>query len=164
MMIRLERPEDVAAIDAVTRAAFADHPHSDQTEHRIVERLRSSGSLALSLVAEEGEKILGHIAFSPVEIGDGIDGWYGLGPLSVTPDRQGEGIGSALVRQCLARLAELGGHGCVVMGDPGYYSRFGFGHHHDLVLVDCAPQYFMGIALSGPMACGIVRYNSAFYG
>lgn len=164
MMIRAERPGDEVSIDAVTRAAFADHPHSDQTEHLILERLRRSGALSLSLVAEEDEKILGHIAFSPVEIGDGISCWYGLGPVSVVPNRQGEGIGAALVRQGLERLSERGSLGCVVMGDPGYYSRFGFGHYHDLVLADCAPQYFMGLALSGPMACGIVRYNSAFYG
>ncbi|CAN7612962.1 N-acetyltransferase [Rhizobium sp. LjRoot30] len=164
MMIRTEGPDDAAAIDAVTRAAFTDHPHSDQTEHLIVERLRRSGALSVSLVAEEDGKILGHIAFSPVEIGDGISNWYGLGPVSVAPDRQGEGIGGALVRAGLERLSELGAGGCVVMGEPGYYGRFGFGHHHDLVLADCAPQYFMGLALSGPMACGIVRYNSAFYG
>ena len=101
--IRDERPGDFVAIAALTQAAFRDAEHSDGTEPAIVERLRTDGDLTLSLVAEDGE-LLGHAAFSPVTVSDGSTGWYGLGPVSVSPHRQREGIGSALIRVGLERL------------------------------------------------------------
>ena len=83
--IRPEEPRDHAAIGVVTQAAFADTPHSDGSEVRIIERLRSDGDLTLSLVAEDGERIVGHVAVSPVQISDGSPGWYGLGPIAILP-------------------------------------------------------------------------------
>lgn len=164
MMIRVEAAGDADAIGVVTQAAFADHPHSDQTEHLILARLRQHGALALSLVAEEAGEIVGHIAFSPVSMSDGAAGWFGLGPVSVAPDFQGQGCGRRLIEAGLERLAESGAAGCVVMGDPDLYRRFGFIAVAGLVLPDCAPQYFLARALSGPMASGIVSYHSAFFG
>lgn len=162
MMLRAERPGDAAAIEAVTVAAFADHPHSNQTEHIIVARLRAENALTLSLVAQEGAGVVGHIAFSPVSIDDGTADWYGLGPVSVAPEAQGKGIGSALIREGLQRLAAAGAKGCVVMGDPEFYKKFGFRNEEGVVFPGCAPQYFLALALSGPMACGNVRYHEAF--
>ncbi len=164
MMIRAERPEDAAGIEAVTVAAFAGHPHSNQTEHVIVARLRADSALTLSLVAEEGGEVVGHIAFSPVSIDDGAADWYGLGPVSVSPAAQGKGIGSALIREGLDRMAAAGAKGCVVMGDPAFYKKFGFRNEDGIVFPGCAPQYFLALALSGQMACGNVRYHEAFYG
>lgn len=96
--IRSETPADIEAIAAVTKAAFAMLAISDHTEQYIVEALRAAGALTVSLVAERAGRVVGHIAFSPVTISDGTPGWYGLGPVSVLPECQRQGIGAALIR------------------------------------------------------------------
>ncbi|UJW73703.1 GNAT family N-acetyltransferase [Rhizobium sp. SL42] len=164
MIIRAERAGDEAAIGAVTAAAFAVMRYSDQTEPLIVDRLRDAGALTLSLVAEEAGAILGHVAFSPVSLSGGDEGWYGLGPISVAPAHQGRGIGSRLVCEGLDRLRSLGAAGCVLLGDPAYYSRFGFRLDHGLVLPDVPPGHFQALLLHGPDALGIVAFNPGFYG
>ena len=163
MIIRPEAPADIPAIRAVTRAAFLDHPYSEQTEHLIIERLRERGMLALSLVAEIQDEIVGHIAFSPVELSDGSRDWFGLGPLSVTPLRQGQGIGGALIRQGLEMLKARNAAGCVVMGEPDLYRKFGFRNDAKISYADCAPQYFLAQALSLAGGSGMVTYDEAFY-
>lgn len=162
LIIRDELPADSEAIAAVTRAAFADHPHSQQTEQFIVDALRRAGALTVSLVAEEDGGVVGHVAFSPVVIGDGSAGWYGLGPVSVLPARQGQGIGQALVRQGLARLRALAAGGCVLVGEPAFYGRFGFAHEPALRLAGVPPEYFLALPLAGPPAGGEVRFHAAF--
>jgi len=163
LLLRLERPGDEAAIAALTQAAFRDAEHSDGSEAAIVARLRADGDCALSLVAEDsGSRIVGHAAFSPVTVSDGSAGWYGLGPVSVLPARQREGIGSALIREGLIRLEPLGARGCVVLGDPAYYARFGFAHDPALAYPGPPPQYFQRIVFSGPEPVGTVRYARAF--
>lgn len=164
MIIRAERPGDEAAIGAVTAAAFAGKSYSDQTEPQIIDQLRAAAALKISLVAEDGEGILGHIAFSPVEIEDGTGGWYGLGPVSVRPDRQGEGIGSALIRRGLDSLAGLGASGCALVGSPKFYPRFGFRQCRELTYPGLPVEYFMVLLLRGGMPSGIVRFHPAFYG
>ena len=126
ILIRPETPADAAAISALTTAAFAGAEHSDGTEAQIIERLRAANALLLSLVAERDGQILGHVAFSDVTIGGHDRGWVGLGPVSVAPGAQAGGIGSALIRAGLAQLQAQGRKGCVVLGDPAYYTRFGF--------------------------------------
>ena len=102
MIIRPETSHDHEAITQVTLAAFtgkfSDHP----TEHLIVNGLREAGALTLSLVAELDKKIVGHVAFSKVTINGEDRSWYGLGPISVQPELQKQGIGSKLnsVRAC----------------------------------------------------------------
>nr|MBP9942563.1 N-acetyltransferase [Comamonas sp.] len=95
--IRHERPQDIATITALTAAAFASQEHSSHTEQFIVNALRRSQQLTISLVAVLDEDIVGHVAASPVTISSGAQGWFGIGPISVWPDRQGQGIGSALM-------------------------------------------------------------------
>lgn len=162
MIVRPEREGDFAAISAVTAAAFAGHPHSDQTEPLIIERLRADDALSLSLVADEAGEVIGHIAFSLVTITPTVAGWYGLGPVSVRPDRQGRGVGSELIRRGLERLRDAGAVGCVVVGEPEFYGKFGFRSEPGLVFPGCAPQYFMALALSGETVSGTVAYQSAF--
>jgi putative acetyltransferase len=162
MIIRPERDVDRAAISAVTEAAFAGHPHSDQTEPLIIDRLRADGALSLSLVAEEAGEVIGHVAFSPVTITPAAAGWYGLGPVSVRPDGQGGGVGSELIRRGLEMLRDAGANGCVVVGEPEFYVKFGFRSEPGLVFPGCAPQYFMALALSGAMVSGTVAYHPAF--
>ncbi len=166
--IRCERKADHEAITAVVRAAFVDHPHSDQTEHAIVQALRRHDALTLSLVAEVAPAeiapaIVGHIAFSPVTISDGTEHWYGLGPVAVVPGNQGRGIGSALVRAGLERLVGLGAAGCVLLGEPAYYQRFGFEANPCLSFAGAPPAYFMSRLLGGDaVPAGEVTYHRAF--
>lgn len=159
---RAETPDDVAAIHAVTVAAFEHAPHSDHTEQFIVDGLRAAGALAISLVAEADGAVVGHVAVSPVSISGRFCGWFGLGPISVSPALQGLGIGSALMREALRLLRERGAAGCVLLGDPGYYSRFGFKAETGLVLQDVAAEYFQTISFSGPIPHGLVLYHEAF--
>ncbi|RDZ26226.1 GNAT family N-acetyltransferase [Lysobacter silvisoli] len=159
--LRDERAGDADAIGRVVAAAFADHPHSQQTEHRIVDALRAADAMTLSLVAERDGHIVAHAAWSPVRI-DGADiGWYGLGPVAVAPAVQGRGIGRALVEAGLARLRTLGARGCVVAGDPGYYGRFGFRADPALRYPGLPPEYFMALSFDG-FVSGTVAYHPAF--
>jgi GNAT superfamily N-acetyltransferase len=114
IVIRPETPADTAAIAAVTREAFRHAAHSSQTEHLIVDALRSAGALTLSLVAVAEGEIVGHIAFSPVTIDRQPTRWLGLGPLSVAPPRQRQGIGSLLVRAGLDELRQQQSAGCLL--------------------------------------------------
>lgn len=160
--VRRERPEDIDIITQLTESAFRHAAHASRTEHFIVNALRRARQLSVSLVAIEGERIAGHVAVSPVAISSGTMGWYGLGPISVWPDRQGKGIGSALVNAALAELRRVGGMGCVVLGDPAYYGRFGFTAHPGLVLPDVPSGYFQSLSFCGELPEGIVTYHAAF--
>lgn len=165
--IRDEEAGDAPAIAEAVRAAFAAHPHGTDTEHHIVDALRRCGALTVSLVAEEanpetGRRIIGHVAFSPVTITDGAPYWYGLGPVSVIPARQRQGIGSALIEHGMERLRELGAAGCVVLGEPKYYTRFGFAHDARLTYAGVPPEFFLALQLGAKQAAGEVRYHEAF--
>ena len=161
-LIRSETPADVDALAAVTEAAFLDAPHTDHNEQFIVAGLREAGALTISLVAEMDGILVGNVALSPVSISDGTPGWFGLGPLSVIPRWQRRGIGSALMRAALDKLSERGASGCVVLGDPAYYRRFGFANDAGLVLPDVPPEYFMALSLRPPAPRGTVAYHPAF--
>lgn len=162
MIIRDEDADDAAAIEALTRAAFAQAEHADGTEHLIIRRLRAAGALTLSLVAADEAALLGHVAVSPVSLSDGRPGWHGLGPISVRPSRQGRGIGAALMQAALARLRHQGAAGCVLLGDPAYYGRFGFTADPKLVLRGVPPAYFQALSLDGSRPRAQVTYHPAF--
>ena len=127
MVIRPETPADTRAIYALTKAAFAPKAYSDGTEQDCINQMRADGDLEISLVAEVDGVVLGHVAFSKlVSIGGTDTQWRGLGPVAVLPDHQRRGIGSLLINQGLAQLRAAGCPGCALIGDPKYYSRFGF--------------------------------------
>lgn len=170
MIIRNEQPDDFPALRHLITDAFRVVPFSRGTEAAILDALRAAGALTLSLVATEasiaGKKVvLGHVAFSPVTIGgrDGpVDGWYGVGPLAVRPDRQRGGIGQALMRAGLARIRALGGRGCVLAGDPAYYGRLGFAARPGLCLPDVPAEVFLALPLDGVVPAGTVTFHPAF--
>jgi len=161
-MIRAETPADVAAIRAVTAAAFAGAPHSSQTEAAIVDALRQAGALTLSLVAERDGGVVGHAAFSPVTIDGRAGRWFGLGPVSVLPEHSGRGLGRALIEEGLRQLRLGGAEGCVVLGNPAYYGRFGFANDAGLRYEAAPSQYFQCLAFGSGRAKGIVDYHPAF--
>ncbi len=161
MILRPETETDRAAIGALTAAAFDGHPHSDGSEPRIIDALRDAGALTLSLVAEVDGQAVGHAAFSPVEW-PGQGDWFGLGPVSVAPDRQNQGIGRRLIEAGLDDLRQRGARGCVVMGEPAYYSRFGFVQDPCLTYPGPPREYFMALAFGPVEGSGDVRYHPAF--
>jgi len=162
LRIRAETSADAQAIEAVTACAFTDAPHTSHSEQHVINALRRAGQLAVSLVAEADGAIIGHVAISPVSISDGSMGWFGLGPISVLPEHQGRGIGSQLMREALRLLRGRGASGCVVLGEPQYYGRFGFQANPDLVLPGVPTEYFRAISFDASKPRGTVRYHEAF--
>ena len=162
IVIRREIESDVQAISEVTRAAFENHPYSNNTEEFIINALRDSNALTISLVAVAGNKVVGHIAFSPVTISDGSLGWYGLGPISVLPELQKQGIGKSLIYKGLSSLRSLGTKGCVLVGDPGYYERFGFRSLPDLVIDGVPQENVVVLPFEENKARGVVIFHEAF--
>ena len=160
--IRPEAPGDEATIFALTEAAFRVQPHADGDEQELVNALRDNGDLALSLVAEDAERIVGHIAFSRVSISDGTPDWYGLGPVSVWPELHRRGIGSALIYRGIADLRQMGAKGIVLLGSTEYYPRFGFRHEPQLTYPGPPAEYFQCLVLQGELPHGEVTYAPAF--
>lgn len=160
--IRNENNNDIDAIDKVTTEAFLNAPHTAHTEQYIVRELRKSGALYISLVAEYQGKVIGHVAISPVTISDGAIGWFGLGPISVSPDNQRSGVGSKLMLAAIEALKDSGASGCVLLGEPTYYRRFGFKPESSIVYPDVPPEYFQAIRFTGRLPMGTVTYHEAF--
>ncbi|CAJ9511290.1 GNAT family N-acetyltransferase [Burkholderia pseudomallei] len=162
---RGERAGDAAALARVIVAAFADEPQGGQFERRIVDALRADGRLSVSLGAVRDGRLVGHVAFSPVAIGAGGEGWHGLAPLAVWPGCQRQGIGAALVRAGLDALRRAGARGCVVLGEPAYYARFGFGPAGDIVFPQAPPDALMALPFGehAPCPAGALRYHASFY-
>jgi putative acetyltransferase len=132
ILIRPEAPNDTVAIHDLTKRAFDGKRYSDGNEQDLIDALRHAGALSVSLVAEDAKEIVGHVAFSPAIAQDGSAGWYALGPISVEPTRQRQGIGGALVHQGMVRLIAMEASGCVLIGDTNYYQRHGFAPRPDL--------------------------------
>ncbi len=163
LIIRTEVRSDYPGIRQVHLEAFANHPYSHQTEHLIVDALRDAGALTISLVAERENAVVGHIAFSPITI-DGEDvRWYILGPVGVLPSLQRQSIGSALVKRGLELLRASGAHGCMLVGPPEYYQRFGFRHDHMMVVQDVPPEVVLCLPFSDGVPPGKVEHHEAFF-
>ena len=162
IVIRNETDADVSAISEVTAAAFKTLEISNHTEQYVIAALRAAGALTLSLVAEVDGRVIGHIAFSPVTLSDGTRNWYGLGPVSVLPTYQRQGVGKALIREGLARLKAMNAQGCCLVGHPDYYRKFGFINMPGLVLEGVPPEVFFGLSFDGQAPHGTVAFHEAF--
>lgn len=160
-IVRPENADDAAAIRAVHVASFPT-----DAEAALVDLLREAGHLTVSLVAVVDGRIVGHIAFSPVSTAGGTSG-AGLAPVAVLPKHRRSGIAADLVTRGLRECAARGCGWAVVLGDPGYYSRFGFTAASGSGLVDeyGGGDAFQSIELivgSLPVGAGLVRYGSEF--
>ena len=162
IVIRSETGADVGIIADVTIAAFSTLPISNHTEQFIIAALRAANALTVSLVAEMDGRLVGHIAFSPVVMSDGSPGWYGLGPVSVLPEYQAQGIGGALIQEGLSRLKGLGARGCCLVGHPEYYKRFGFRNPRGLVHEGVPEDVFFAMSFDGHIPQGIVEFHEGF--
>lgn len=166
MIVRPDRPNDARDVWSVHEAAFGR-----PDEAWLTARLRREASPLVSLVAERGGRVIGHVLFTPVAVeGErrGAPACGALGPVGVLPDAQGGGVGAALIRAGIETSAALGWPLLFVLGDPAYYARFGFrlaaphALHYASHAFDAAFQVreLEPGALSG--AAGWVRYHAAF--
>lgn len=162
IVIRNEIESDIKAISEITKAAFKNCPYGNHTEQFIIEALRNANALTISLVAVAGEKVVGHIAFSPVTISDGNLGWYGLSPISVLPEFQKQGIGKSLIREGLSSLKSLGAKGCVLVGDPSYYERSGFRSPPDLFIDGVPQENVLAMPFTDSKTSGTVVFHDGF--
>ncbi len=162
IIIRNETDADGNAITEVTVAAFKTLEISNHTEQFIIAALRAAKALTISLVAEVDGRVIGHIAFSPVTISDGTRNWYGLGPVSVLPEYQRQGIGKALIREGLSRLKDMNAQGCCLVGHPDYYRKFGFQNVAGLGHEGVPPEVFFTLSFDGHTPRGTVTFHDAF--
>ncbi len=162
IVIRSETDADVSAITEVTVAAFRTLEISNHTEQFIIAALRAAKALTISLVAEVDGRVIGHIAFSPVTISDGTPNWYGLGPVSVLPEYQRQGIGKALMWEGLSRLKDMNARGCCLVGHPDYYRKFGFKNIPGLVHNGVPPEVFFVLSFDEHTPQGIVTFHDGF--
>jgi putative acetyltransferase len=162
VVVRNEANADAGVIAEVTLAAFKTLEISNHTEQFIVAALRAAKALTVSLVAEVDGRVIGHIAFSPLTISDGTRNWYGLGPVSVLPEYQRQGIGKALIQEGLSRLKGMNAQGCCLVGHPDYYRKFGFKNMPGLVLEGVPPEFFFALSFDGHTPQGAVTFHDAF--
>jgi putative acetyltransferase len=164
MIIRSEESKDYSAIRAINESAF-----ETPAEANLVDVLRAEAQPIISLVAQDGESIVGHVMFSPASLTDHPDlKIMGLGPVAVLPHLQRRGIGTALINAGICKCRELGFNAVIVLGHPAYYPRFGFipsvrygiQSEYDVpddvfMLLELQPGYFQG-------ATGVIKYHPAF--
>jgi putative acetyltransferase len=162
IVIRSETDADESAIGEVTVAAFRTLEISNHTEQFVIEALRAAKALAVSLVAEMDGRVVGHIAFSPVTISDGTQDWYGLGPVSVLPAYQRQGIGKALIQEGLSRLKAMNAQGCCLVGHPDYYLRLGFKNIPGLVHEGVPQEVFLALSFGERYPQGTVAFHEGF--
>lgn len=162
LIIRPELLSDIATVRAINVAAFLNHPHSRQNEHMCVDALRVDNALEVSLVAEIEGVVVGYIAFTKVTInGQDLD-WYGLGPVAVHPAFQNRRVGAKLIVAGLGLLSDRGAAGCVLLGDPSYYQRFGFMARPELTLAGVPAEFFLSRVMGGVLPEGEVGYHAVF--
>ena len=168
LVIRRERPGDREATRSLHDAAFGLPPGQGQAaETQLLDGLRADGDVLdeLTLVAELRGEVVGHVVCSRATMGEGPS--VGLGPIAVTPERQGEGIGSALVAAVLVTADQCGQPSIVLLGDPGWYAHFGFepaAHHGILAPGPWEDRFFQVKRLQAwrPGLAGPFRYARAF--
>ena len=162
--IRAEHPSDYKVIRSITEIAFRDMPYAGGDEQDVIDRLRNADALTLSLLAVMDKKAVGHIAFSPATLQDGSQPWFALGPVSVIPTLQGQGIGSMLIEQGLAQIMALDALGCILTGNPNYYNRFGFQLAPKHVPSNESAEFFMLNLFTSVQPVGSFFFHEAFYG
>lgn len=164
LRIRPEEPGDEAAIHDITERAFAPMPFSDGDEKDLIDRFREAGALEISLVAEQDNRLVGQVTFTRASAADGSPGWYALGPAAVDPELQARRIGERLIEAGIARLREREAAGCILVGNPDYYRRFGFRSYPKLCPERQPAAFFQILPLAVREPNAVVEFHPLFYG
>jgi len=161
VIIRREEARDAQPIAQVVREAFS----GNDAEPRLVELIRQRGEALVSMVAVDGDELVGHVLVSPIRLSCGPHGSYGgVAPLSVAATRQQQGIGGDLMRAAISASAQQGLSALFLLGSPDYYRRFGFvrsqigneyGATDSFMHLELAPGCLDGVG-------GLASYVSAF--
>ena len=169
LSIRKEIEADIPEIRDVVYRSFLGgdsnglkKANSLPTEHLIVDKLRKANALSLSLVALMGDTIVGYLAFSKVYMTETFCNWYQLGPLCILPEYRGIGIGTSLCKAGIAGIKAMGADGLVVLGNPDFYSRFGFQKNPKVVFGKGYPDNFLSLSFNSVIPTGSVTFEKAF--
>jgi putative acetyltransferase len=138
-------------------------PFAGGNEQDLLNVLRNAGALSLSLVAEQHGKVVGHVALSPVAHESGVEGWFGLGPISVEPALQRKGVGGLLISEATAWMNARKARGCILVGDTKYYSRHGFMPSAANAPETEPAEYFMVLPLDNTIPAGRFSFHPAFF-
>ena len=167
IIIRQETNKDYPKVFNLIKNTFKFAEHSDGDEHNLVERLRESNAFIpeLSLVAEYNNEIIGHILFTKVNVGSTIQ--LALAPLSVSTNYQRQGVGTKLIKEGHRIAKNLGYEYSIVLGDPNYYSRFGYIPAKTFGIkspFEISEEFFMAINLQGKFTNlnATVEYHKEF--
>lgn len=163
LSIRKEETRDQTPIYTLTQRAFAPMAFAAGDEQDLINALRDRGALCLSLVATHHGRVIGHLALSPVTHETGAQGWFGLGPISVAPEHQRRGVGGALIAEAKAWMTAHGAQGCVLVGNPTYYARFGFAPAPAHASERDPSAYFQVLLVAGEIPPGRFSFHPAFY-
>ncbi len=173
IQLRQETPADHPTVASIIREAFKTEPHSDQTEHLLVERLRQSDAFIpeLSIIAEVEGKICGHVLVTKIEIVNGEQMFpsLALAPVAVHPNHQKKGIGGALIKEAHRVAKEAGFLSIVLLGHDQYYPRFGYQRcsqfgiqlpfeapDENCMVIELVENGLQGVS-------GMVQYSKAFF-
>jgi putative acetyltransferase len=162
-LIRPEQAGDYSAIYDVTKRAFATMPFADGDEQELIGRFRSAGALALSLVAELDGDVVGQITLTPALAADASPGWFALGPIAVAPESQNDGIGSKLIEAGITWMRGQNAAGCALVGNPAYYSRFGFDAYPALAPEGEPAEYYQILPLRVQKPDVVVGFHPLFH-
>ena len=148
LVVRRRRPEDD---DAATRLIIGAFPSTDggPSEVAALECLRTASGSAVAFVGVEDGSVVGHVALSPVEVSGQSSGWFGVGPIAVAEQLTKSATAIALIEHALLELDQGGARGCVVLGEEGFYSRFGFVPDHGLILTGIPNNRFLALTFDG---------------
>ena len=160
--IRPEEAGEESAIRELTKRAFVGEPYSDGDEHHVIDRLRADGDLVLSLVAVSDGTIIGQVTYSAAALSNDEADWMVLGPIAVEPDRQGQGVGRALIAAGEAAMRGRGVKGITVLGDPEIYGRFGFVSHTAMRQDDELGTFLQVKSFGAEIPAATITYAPAF--
>jgi len=160
-VLRQEDPADAGQVRDLLEASFPGYG-----EAVLVDRLRSDGDIDLSLVAEDEGVVIGYIAFSRLMVETGDRPPFhavSLAPLAVYPEYQQQGVATRLIREGHACLAAMGATLSVVLGEPGYYARFGYSHKRAADFdSDYQSPFLMALSFGAAPFQGRLVYPAAF--
>ncbi|KAJ4458206.1 putative GNAT family N-acetyltransferase [Paratrimastix pyriformis] len=161
VIVRDQTQADCAAVFDLVQEAFSTMKYACGREQIVASRLFESGE-AVMLVAEDQGVIVGQASFSRVKI-QGAEQWWGLGPIATTPSRQRQGIARKMLETGLARLRTMGAAGCVLVGDPAFYMRFGFLQGTGLYFEGVPAENFLALPFTtASVSSGQVHFHAAF--